>query len=184
MGVVDTIEWACVLCSRHISKWLSKQSNEPASNFALSLNIPLRKVLEWFRRLQLWATGDWQLHHDKMTTHESHSHANFFGETSNHPGDIAPLQPRVGTLQLLAFPKTKITLEREEISDHWWWDSGKYDRAADGDGENCVRSQGSYFEGDWGVIVPCTIFLVSSSINAYFSYYMAGYLLDRLYIHI
>ena len=33
---------------------------------------------------------------------------------------------------LLASPKTKITLEREEISD-CWWDSGKYNGAADGD---------------------------------------------------
>ena len=54
-----------------------------------------------------------------------------FGETSNHPGDSVPLQPRFGALQLLAFPKTKISFEKEEISDHQW-DSGKYDRAADG----------------------------------------------------
>ena len=42
----------------------------------------------------------------------------FFGETSNHPGDSAPLQPRFGAPWLLAFPKTKIAFEREEISDH------------------------------------------------------------------
>ena len=30
---------------------------------------------------------------------------------------------------------------------------------------NCVRSQGAYFEGDWGVVVLCTMFLVSSSRN-------------------
>ena len=28
-----------------------------------------------------------------------------------------------------------------------------------------MRSQGAYFEEDWGVIVLCTMFLVSSSIN-------------------
>ena len=88
----------------------------------------------------------------------------FFGETSNHPGDSALLQPRFGTLWLLAFPKTKITFEREEISDHWW-DSGKYDVAAGGNWENCVRSWGAYVEGDWGVIVLCTMFLVSSSVT-------------------
>ena len=92
------------------------------------------------------------------------SHAEFFGEMSNHPGDSAPLQPRFGALRLLAFPKTKITFEREEISDHHW-DSGKSNRAADSHWENCVRSQGAYFEGDWGIIVLCTMFLVSSSIN-------------------
>ena len=83
----------------------------------------------------------------------------FFVETSNHPGDSAPLQPIVGALQLLAFPETKIIFESGEISDHWR-DSGKYDRAADGDWENCVRSQGAYFEGDWGIIVLYTMFLV------------------------
>ena len=75
------------------------------------------------------------------------SHAECFCETLNHPGDLAPRQPRFDALQPLAFPKTKITLEREEISDHLW-DSGKYDGVADGDQENGVRSQGVYFEGD------------------------------------
>ena len=58
-------------------------------------------------------------------------HADFFCKTPNYSGDSAPLQPRFGPLWLLAFSKTKISFEREEISDHWW-DSGKCDKAADG----------------------------------------------------
>ena len=84
----------------------------------------------------------------------------FSGETSDHPGDLALLQPRFGAPRLLAFPKTKITFEREEIS-NCQWETNKYDGAADNDWENCVRSQGVYSEGDWGVIVPCTMFLIS-----------------------
>ena len=106
----------------------------------------------------------------------------FWGGISNHPGDWAPLQPRFGALQLLAFPKIKITFEREEISD-LWWDLRKYNKAAVGHWENCVRSQGAYFEGDWGVVVLCTVFLISCmffSKCVYFSYYMVGYFLDRL----
>ena len=75
-----------------------------------------------------------------------------------------PLQPRFDALWLWAFPKTKITFEREEISNHWR-DSGKHNRAADGNWESCVKSQGDYFEGDWGIIILCTMFLVSSSVN-------------------
>ena len=75
------------------------------------------------------------------------SRAELFGKTSNHPGDSAPLQPTFATQQLLAFRKTKIAFEKEEISDRWW-DSGKYDGAADGDWENCVRSQRGYSEED------------------------------------
>ena len=115
----------------------------------------------------------------QQATHASH--LQFFGKTSNHPGDSDPLLSWFGTLQLLAFPNTKITFEREEISDHWW-DSGKYHRAADGDWENCVRSQGAHFEGDWGIIVLCKMFLVSCIFFnkcLYLSYYMAVYLLDR-----
>ena len=128
------------------------------------MNIPPRKLFRWFTRPQLWATGDWQLHHDSAPTHKSRL-MQFFGEISNHPRDSAPLQPRFGTLWLLAFPKTKITFEREEISQHQW-DSGKFNGAANCDWQNCVRSQGAYFEGDWAIIVLCAMFLVSSSIKA------------------
>ena len=81
-----------------------------------------------------------------MPSHASHLML-FFGKTSNDPGVSAPLQPRFGALQLLAFLKTKITFEREEIS-NCQRNSGKYDGAADGDWENCVRAQDTYLEGD------------------------------------
>ena len=51
------------------------------------------------------------------------------------PGYSGPLQPRFGSLQLLAFPKTKLTFEREEISD-CRRDSGKYNGIDDG---NCSK---------------------------------------------
>ena len=99
------------------------------------------------------------------------------------PWWLSPLQPRFGALRLLAFPKTEITFEREDISD-CQWDSGKFDGAADGSW-NCVRSQSAYFEGGWGIIVLCTVFLVSCIFFnkcLYFSYFMAGYLLERPHI--
>ena len=115
------------------------------------------------------AIGNWWLaaSSEQCTCSCITSLAEFFGETSNHPGDSAPLHPTFGTLWLLAFPKTKITFE--EILDHQW-DPGKYNAVADGDWENCVRSQGAYFEGDWGIIVLCILFItsLSSSINALF----------------
>ena len=91
--------------------------------------------------------------------------AEFFGETSNHPGDSVPLQPRFGALWPLAFPKTIIPLK------------GKRFQTADEVQENTMRKlmvtgrtvrgtpQGVYFKGEWCVIVLCTKFLVSSSVN-------------------
>ena len=145
------------------------------SNFALSFNIPPRKLLRWFRRLQLWATGDWQLH---QTTHPPMSHilCKVFWQNMKPLRWLSPLQPTFGALWLLALPKIKITFEREEISDHWW-NSGKYNGTGDGDLENCVRFQGAYVEGDWGITVLCTMFLISCIFFhkcLYFSYYKAG----------
>ena len=90
------------------------------------------------------------------------SGAEFFGKRSNHLGDSVTLQPRFGALWLLAFPKTKITFEREEISDHGW-DSGKYDGAADGDWENC-RSKVPTMKGAEASLfcVQCFLYLASS----------------------
>ena len=80
------------------------------------------------------------------------------------PRWLSPPQPRFSAQWLLAFSQTKITFEREDISDHPW-DSGKHSGVAHGDWENCVRSQGAYLEGDWGVTVLCTLFLAASSIH-------------------
>ena len=169
----------CTVWLSH-SKWLSEQSNKSASNFALSWNIHPRKLFRLFRRPQLWATRDGQLHYDNVPTHAL-CVMQFFGETSNHSEDSAPLQARFGALWLSAFPKPKITFEREEIPDHRW-DSGKYDGAADGNWENCVRSQGGYFERDDPSLsyVQCFLYLVSSSVNvSNFHMTWLGYLLDR-----
>ena len=104
----------------------------------------------------------------------------FFGKTSNHPGDSVPSEPTFGSLWLLTFPKTKITFDREEIS-LCQWDSGKYDGVADGDWENCVRCL------LWrGLRHHCPMYNVSCIFFIkwlYFSYYTDGYFLDRPYTY-
>ena len=160
-GGVDTIEWACVLCGRHI------QNNWVEQWICIKFCIFEHSSAETIWMIQKAAAmGNWWLAASSQQRAHSclTSYAEFFGETSNHPGDSVPLWPRLGALWHLPFPKTKMTFEREEISDHQW-DSGKCDRAADGNWKKCVRSQGAYFEGDWVIIVLCAMFLVSSSIN-------------------
>ena len=63
------------------------------------------------------AMSDLGLHYDNVPTHASPL-LQIFGKTPNHPGDSASVQPRFGALLLMAFPQTKITFEREEISDY------------------------------------------------------------------
>ena len=152
--------------------------------FGVKLEHSSAETIQMIQKIQkdtamvMWwlAASSWQHVRSCIT-----SHAEFFSKTSNDPGDSALLLPRFGALWLLTFPKTKITFEREDTSDHWW-DSGKYKREADGDWENCVRSQGSCFEEDLCVIVLSTMFLVSCIFFnncLYFSHYMAGYFLER-----
>ena len=110
------------------------------------------------------------------------THAEIFGETSNLPGDSAPLRPRFGALRLPPFPRIKIAFEREETSDHQS-DLGKHEEASDSNWENCVRPQGAYFEGGRGIIVLCTMFPASCIFFnkcLYFSQYIAGHFPDRL----
>ena len=117
--------------------------------------------------MQLWATGDWQLHHNNMSTHASCFMQNFFLEKHQITQVThLPLQPRFGTLRLLAFPKTKTTFEREEISD-LQRDSGKYNRAANGDWENSVGPKLPDLKGTEVSLsyIQCFLYHVSSSIN-------------------
>ena len=65
------------------------------------------------KRLQLWASGDWQPCHNNVPAHSSSLMPSFLAK--HHPGLSAPLQSRFGSLWLVAFPKAKITVEREEI---------------------------------------------------------------------
>ena len=150
----------CTVQPSH-SKLLSTESLHIKS--CLKLEHSAAEIIQMIQKAM--ATGSWWLEASSQQRARSciTSYAESLGKTLNHPGDSAPLQPGFGALQLLAFSKIKITFERE-ISDHRW-DSRKYDRTADGDWENCVRSQGDFFEGDWGIIDLCTMFLVSSSIN-------------------
>ena len=80
---------------------------------------------------QQWDAVDWacvlcdrRIHNDQASRSASSpqcvcpfysSRAGFCGKASHHPGLSAPLQPIFGSLWLLAFPKAKITTEKEEI---------------------------------------------------------------------
>ena len=131
-----------VYCVAITFKMTEQVQQQICTKFCINLEHSSAETIQMIQKAA--AMGNWwlaaslrQYAHSCIT-----SRAEFFGKTSNDPGDSASIQPRFGALWLLAFPKTIITFEREEISD-CQWDSGKYDGAADGDWENCVRSQGA-----------------------------------------
>ena len=101
----------CVAIMFKMTEWVEQPI---CIKFSLSLNIPPWKLFGWFRSLQLRATGDWQLHHDNAPTHAS-CVVQFFGKTSNHPGDSAPLQPSFGACDFWLFPKLKSPLKEKKF---------------------------------------------------------------------
>ena len=160
----------CVAVTFKITEWVEQ-----------GICIKFCVKLEHFSVETIWmiqkaaVMDNWWLAPSSWQCTQSHilSHKDFFGETSNHPGDSAVLQPRFGALQLLAFPKSKITFQREEISDSQW-NSGKYDVAADGDWENCEVLGCLLWRG---LRHHCPMYNVSYIFFnkcLYFSYYMAG----------
>ena len=141
--------------------------------------------LEHFSMESIWmikttAMGNWWLavSTQQCTCSCTMSCAEFFGKTSNNPGSSAPPQPRFETMWLLAFPKTKIIFEKKEISDHWW-DSGKYDVAADGGGRTVWGPKVPTLKGTEVSLPMYNVSCIFFSKCLYFSCYMAGSLQDR-----
>jgi len=56
-----------------------------------------------------------QFHHDNTPARSTALLQAFYNKASHHPRLSAFLQPRFGFLRLLAFPKAKIAVEREEV---------------------------------------------------------------------
>ena len=148
----------CVAITFKMTEWVEQQIS---IKFCIKLELSSTETIWMIQKstaMRNWwlAASSWQRIHSCIT-----SRAEIFGATSNHPGDSAPLHSTFDAQDFWPFPKTKITFETDEISDYWW-DSGKYDGAADGNWENCVRSQGGYFERDDPSLsyVQCFLYLL------------------------
>ena len=131
------------------------------------------------KRPQLWATGNWQLHHDNAPTcvswlMQTLSVKHHITQVTHRP----PYSPDLAPWDFWLFPKLWVKSPlRGKISDYRW-DSGISDKTADGDSNKgfcrvfwtVEETLGELCEVPrcWGIIVLCTMFLVSSSITSLF----------------
>ena len=140
MGVVDAVEWACVLCGRHIqNEWVEQWI---ASHFALSLSIPPGKLFRWFRRPQLWATGDWQLHQGNVPAHASRLMQTFLVKHQILQVTKPPYSPDLALWNFWLFPKLKSPLK------------GKRFQTIDEIQENMTGQLITVGRSAWGAKVP------------------------------
>ena len=94
---------------------VTEQSNEFASIFVLNLNIPPQKLFGCFRRLKLWASGDWKLHLNSMPAHASCLMQSFLAKYQITQMTQSPYSPDVAPFDLWIFPKLKSPLKGERF---------------------------------------------------------------------
>ena len=120
-----------VYCVAIAFKMTEQVEQQICINFVLSLNIPLWELFRWFRRPQLWATGDWQLHHDNMPAHASHLVQSFLAKHQTTQVTQPPYSPDLAPCDFWLFPKLKSPLKvnrfqtsmrfRKILQGSWWW---------------------------------------------------------------
>ena len=117
MEAVDTLSEHvhCVVVSVKMTEQVEQQI---CIKFCINLQYSSVETIGMIQKAA--AMGNWWLAaSSQQQTHSCITYsAEFFGETSDHRGYSSFQQSSFGALWLLAFPKTKITFERKEISDH------------------------------------------------------------------
>ena len=81
----------------------------------LSLNIPLQELFGLFRRPQLLATHDWQLHHDNAPAHASHLVQSFLEKHQIAQVTQPPYRPYLVPCDFWLFPKLKSPLKGKKF---------------------------------------------------------------------
>ena len=135
-------------------------------DFVLSLNIPPWKLFRWFRRLQLWATGDWHLHHNNVPARGSHLMLSILVKHQITQVTQTCYSPGLMLCDFWLFPKLKSPLK------------GKRFQTITEIQENTMGQLMATGRIVWGPKVPtlkgtkvslsyvqCFLYLVSSSIN-------------------
>ena len=165
VAAVDTVEWACALVAIAFAFKMTEQVHQWICNeFCVKLEYSSMETIQMIRKAT--AMGKWRLpaSSPQCTRHASCLVQSFLAKHQiNHV--TQPLySPYLVPCDFWLFPKLKSPLNpfRFQVVDK---NQGNMTGIANVHWENYVRSQGAYFEGDWGILVLCTMFLVSSSIN-------------------
>ena len=146
-----------------VSFKMTEDSNKSASNFALSLNITPWKLFRWFESPHYGQLVVGSFIMTMLLFMHRVSCRVFLTKHQITQVTQPHYSPYLVPCNFWLFPKLKSPLKGKRFQTIYEIE-GKYNEAADGDWENCVRFQGACFEGDWGIIFLCTMFLVSCTV--------------------
>ena len=149
----------CVAITFKMTEWAQQWI---CIRFCSKLEHSPWKLFQWFRRLQLWTTGDWQLHHDSAPTHASHFMQSFLVKHKITQVTQPPYSPDLVSCDSWLFQKLTSPLK------------GKRFQTID----EIQESRMAFGTTVWGLklstlkgtevslsYVPCFLYLVSSSIK-------------------
>ena len=179
MGVVDAVGWACAL-------WGHCIQNDQAEQW-ISIRFCIKFCIEHSPVETIWmiqkttAMSNWwlQLHHGKVPAHASCLVQSFCVKCQITHVTRALYSSDLAPCDFWLFWKLKSLLKVErfqtisEIQENMTGQLMEVGRTV---------FQGAYSEGGRGIIVLCTEFLVLCAFFVkcfYFSFYLAGYLLDK-----
>ena len=117
---VDAVEWGCVLCGisslcNRAFHWGGVVRHEYAPPGQLRRSTTSLFFAGWrgntTKVAQLWASGDWQLHHDNTPAHVSHLLQNFLAKHQITRVTQPHYSPDLVPCDFWLFPKLKSPLE-------------------------------------------------------------------------
>ena len=134
--------------------------------FCVKLEHSSAETIGWFRRLQLWAAGDWQLHHDHVPAHASRLMQSFLAKHQITQVTRPPYSPGLVPYNFWLFPKLKSALKGKRfqtINEIWENMTGQLMAI----GRTLWDSSMPTLKGIEASLsyVQCFLSLVSSSIN-------------------
>ena len=183
VGAVDAIEWACILCGHHIQNdWASRATNA-LHILCETWTFPQGNYLddsEGSNYAQL-LIGSFILTTRPLMHHVSRR---VFGDTSNHPGDSAPLKPHYSPdlvpCDFCLFPKLKSPLQGKRFQTISEVQENMIGQLMV-TGRTVCSPKVPSLKGTEASLsyVQCFLYHIFLNKCLYFSYYMARCLLDR-----
>ena len=120
-----------VYCVAIAFKMTEQVEQKICIQFCVKLEHSSWKLFRWFRRLQLWAAGDWQLHHDNAPAHASCLVQSFSVKHQITQVTQPCYSPDLVPCDFWLFPKLKSPLKgkrfqtideiQENTTGSWWW---------------------------------------------------------------
>ena len=100
-----------VHCVAVTFKMTEQVEQQICTKFYINLEHSSTEIFGWFRRPQLWAAGDWQLHHDNMPAHASHLMQNVLAKHQITQVTQPHYSPDLVPFGFWLFPKLKSPLK-------------------------------------------------------------------------